>query len=170
MNAIRRFIILFSAVFLLLSCGSDDSNEEVTNVHFLADTILLSESVRINTNFVSDDLFDDASATTLIFEISPSLSVEENSFRIAEGEDDTDSIDVNDVLHCDDGRTLVQVFLSRDDLRGNRDDGEFELRFNVTGRTSTSLATVGAAAGDNRTISCNEDFLPQAADGVRIVG
>lgn len=156
--------------FGVAGCGSGGGDSQrVNDVRFLANDIVVGESVRVEVLFEAERDFADIEAVNLIFEVDPALSLEEFSFEIFEGDDDdTDRVGPPQVARCADGRTLARLFLQRDDLRGNNFGDNFKLKFNVTGARPSDTATVAAAAGDDRIIDCATGFFPQATDAVRV--
>lgn len=167
----KKTCLYFLCLLAFSACGSNGSDSrEVTRVRFLADDIELNESVRVEVEFTtgSDD-FGDVRATTLSFEISSALNFVPGSIELFEGNnDDTDLILPSQVLACSDGRTLIRLFLDRDDLRNNSFAGEFKLKLNVSGKTASALATVSANASKEDSISCEQDFLAEDSDAVEI--
>lgn len=170
MKAFKITLMVILLAFVS-GCGEgSDRDQEVTEVRFLANDIQINESVRVEAEFKSgtSDLFD-VRATVVTFEVSSALRVETDTFRIFEGNDDDTEVVIPDrILECSDGRTLIKIFFEREDLRGNEFGDRYKIKFNVIGQRATEVAAVSGAAGSDLDVDCDEDFLTQESDAVRV--
>jgi hypothetical protein len=164
------YVCSFAVSLLFAGCGGSHGSQELTGLRFIADDIEVGESVRVEADVESGtDGFGDPESVSVFLNVSRFLSVDEDSFRIFEGgDDDTDVIFPESVQRCPDGRTLVSLRFSRDDIRDAGSNGSFKMKFNVIGEMSTGTAVVDGSAGELESFSCREDFEAESSDSVII--